>query len=101
MRYYSDKVKQFYDSEDKCLAAEKAFDAEQEQKALVKKQKDEARATRAKEVEAAYKAYVDAHKAYYDKLAAFTKDYGAFHMTIKDPDDFFSSSLLDYAFNWL
>lgn len=90
MRFYSDKLNKFYESEENCLAAEKAFDAEQEQKALAKKKKDEVRAARAKEVENAYKAYRDAQKTYHDKLAAFTKDYGSFHMTIKnDANDAF------------
>lgn len=87
MRYISDKTGKVYETEEKCLAAEKAYDAEQEQKALAKKQKDEARAMRAKEVESAYKAYSDARKAYHDKLEAFTKDYGSFHMTIKNDAD--------------
>lgn len=96
MRYISDKTGKIYETHEACVEAEKAFDAEQEKKALAKKQKDEAREARAKEVESALDAFRAARKAYYDKLAAFTKDYGAFHMTIKNDDDFLKAIFDDF-----
>ena len=83
MKYYSDKTEKLYESVEDLQKAEKA---------LVKQEADEkakrdARAKRAKEVE-------DAYKVYKDKLEAFIKDYGNFHMTLNN-----ANSLFDFFFN--
>ena len=94
MKFYSEKLNKVFDTEQACVEAESAHDkaiaeAEAKKKALV-----EERATRAKEVEDLYKAAVEAKKAYDEKLRAFLKDYGSFHATFKNVDQFFS--LLDW-----
>ena len=65
-----------------------AFSAPKEKKEL-----SDARKVRAKEVEDAYKACLDANKHYRDKLNKFIDDYGSFHMTfdteIDSPFSFF------------
>lgn len=90
MKYYSDKTSKFYATEQECVEAEKAHDealakAEAERKALV-----EQRTNRAKEVEDAYKAMMEAKKNYNKLLDAFLKDYGQFHMTFRSQDPVFS-----------
>ena len=82
MKIYSEKTGAEYASVEDCLAAEKKFD---EEKAAEKAKKEELAATRkarATEVEDAYKAILEVQKVYQEKLDAFVKDYGQFHMTI-------------------
>lgn len=89
MKYYSEKLNKVFDTVD---ALEKA-EAELEAKNAEKKKKAEARATRAKEVE-------DAYKTYRTLLDAFCKDYGAFH-TSYSTSDLKNGSLLDALFDLL
>lgn len=106
MKIISEKTGKEYTTVEECVAAEEQYDKElaekkaAEEKALVEaKAKKEAlvaaRKERANEVEEAYKAILAAQKAYREKLDAFVKDYGSFHMTIKtgdgNPFDLFNS----------
>lgn len=75
MRYYSDTLKKLFETEEELKKAEVEFT---EKHALELKKKEE-RVTRAKEVEEAYKKYLDLR-------AKFVKDYGSYHMTITDKD---------------
>ena len=97
MKILSDKTNKEYATVEECLAAEKAFDemvakqqAEKEKALAEQKAKEEKlaaeRKARATEVEDAYKAVVEAQKVYREKLNAFVKDYGSFHMTLKTGD---------------
>lgn len=87
MKIYSEKTNKEYKTVDECLAAEKVFD---DKLALEKAKKAELasqRKARAAEVEEAYGAIIKAQKAYREKLNAFVKDYGSFHMTVKTGED--------------
>ena len=97
MKIYSEKTNKEYATVEDCLVAEKEYDdaiAEKkakEEKALAeaKAKREElvaARKERATEVEDAYKAVLEAQKVYRQKLDAFVKDYGSFHMTVKTGD---------------
>ena len=71
MKFYSEMLKKFYDTQSDCETAEKQAieakeKAETKAKALV-----EQRASRAKEVENAYKVLND-----------FCKDYGSYHFSV-------------------
>ena len=82
MKFYSEMLKKFYDTQTDCETAEKQAieakeKAETKAKALV-----EQRASRAKEVENAYKNLLDARKAYIKVLNDFCKDYGSYHFSI-------------------
>lgn len=90
MRIISDKTGKEYVSVEECLAAEKEYDEAIEAEKARKAALAEKRADRAKEVEAAYHKVVEAQKDYHKVLASFCKDYGAFHMTLNDPFDFFN-----------
>lgn len=93
VKYFSSETKKYYDTIEEANKAEAAL---VEQKAA-EKAKNEQRAERAKEVE---KAFADANaacKAAREKLAAFNKDYGAYHATIKDAP----YSLIDIFDNFL
>ena len=97
MKIYSEKTNKEYATVEECLAAEEEFDkvvaekqaaaekalaeAKAKKKALAAERKD-----RAIEVENAYKAILDAQKVYHEKLDAFVRDYGSFHMTVKTGD---------------
>ena len=65
MKYYSELVKKNFDSEQECLDAEKKYKEE--------------RAARAKEVNEAYKKYLELR-------AKFLEDYKSFHMTLTEKD---------------
>ena len=87
MRYYSDTLKKLFETEEELKKAEVEFE---EKHALELKKKEE-RAHRAKEVEEAYKKYLDLR-------SKFVKDYGSYHMTITENDlkDLSVNSLFDF-----
>ena len=112
MKYYSEKLRKFYDTADDCQRAE--FEAK-EQENLAKIQKEKAlreekekkealaaeRKAAAEKVEAARKEMEHANKVYKDALSEFISKYGAYHYTTSNPDEI--PSLFDvfkYAFNW-
>lgn len=85
MKYYSEKLKKVFDDVKSLDKAEKEFD---EKQAIELKKKEE-RASRAKEVE-------DAWKKYQELLKAFIKDYGSYHQSVVErPVDLF-----DLWFGW-
>lgn len=98
MKYYSEELKKLFDNEDELTKAENKA----KEVALAKEKKEKAlreeRATRAKEVEDAFKAARDAEKKANELLNEFVKDYGSFHTTIKDVVDPFG--WFWNIFNW-
>lgn len=80
---YSEKLNKYYDEAEKnrLLADEKAYD----DKIAEAENKKKARAERAKEVEEAYKAAIDARNRADELANKFIADYGSFHMTVKTP----------------
>jgi len=87
MRIFSEKTGKEYNSVELCLADEKKFD---EAKAAEQEKKEKMAATRkmrATEIEDAYKAVLEAQKAYREKLNKFIEDYGSFHMTVRTGED--------------
>lgn len=82
MTIISEKTGKTYETVDECLADEKKFDLAVEEKENKKKELANARKERAKEVEDAYNARLEADKFYREKLNKFIDDYGSFHMTI-------------------
>lgn len=90
MYIFSEKLNKKFDTVEACVEAEKEFDKAQAEAKAKKEALNAERATRAKEVEEAYKAMSEAKKHYNDLLNAFCKDYGAFHMTLKNVDPFVS-----------
>ena len=83
MRIFSEKTGKEYKTVPECLAAEKEFDEAVAKEKARKENLAKERKERAAEVEAAYNAILEAQKAYREKLDAFVKDYGSFHMTVK------------------
>lgn len=77
MKYYSEKTKKLYDSEEDLEKSEASYAAKELELAKTK----EARASRAKEVEDAYKAYTEAGDKYMKLRNQFVKDYGSYHAT--------------------
>lgn len=82
MKILSEKTNKYYDTVDECIAAEAEYDAaikaeEERQIKLAANRKE-----RARDVEEAYQAAIEAQKVYKEKLNAFCKDYGTFHMSI-------------------
>ena len=86
MKYISDVTGKVYETvealekDEKLVADEKAA----KEKALAEKKAN--REARAKEVDEALKAAVEAQKAATEKLEAFCKDYGVFHTSIENAD---------------
>ena len=81
MRIYSELTNKDYKTVDECLAAEKEHKDQLQKQEAEKKALTEKRAERAKEVEAAYKAAVDAQKKYLELRNQFIEDYHSYHMT--------------------
>ena len=102
MKYLSEKTNKAYSSLEDLKAAEKEYDVKQAE--VEKKNKD--RQKRAKEIEDAYKAIVDAKQHYNKLLKSFVKDDGSYHysVTSTDPDSGFifpdlNLDLIDKLFN--
>lgn len=106
MKIISEKTGKEYATVEECVKAEEEFDkvvaekkaAEEKALAEVKAKKEALAATRkerAKEVEDAFKAILEAQKHYNEVKNKFLEDYGSFHMTVKtgdgNPFDFFNS----------
>lgn len=98
MKIFSEKTNKEYKTVEECEAAEKEYDAAVLAEQTKREELAAARKARAKEVEDAFahveevkKQYAEAlEKAraeYADKLNAFIKDYGQFHMTVKTGAD--------------
>jgi hypothetical protein len=93
MKYFSEKTKKLYDSEEKLREEETAFDAKQAKIVAEKKALAEARKERAAQIEAAYKEWQDkeaeayeSKKNFLEMRNAFIKDYGSFHMTVRNTE---------------
>lgn len=99
MKYWSEKTHLLYDTEKELNEAEKAAKAEEEKL----NEKKKVRAARAKEVEDALKAAVEAQNHYIELRNEFIDDYGAFHCsyTSKAPaqSSFDPIKALDLLFN--
>lgn len=90
MKYYSETLNKVFENEKDCLDAEKEYKAKVEAEEKRKKELADSRKIRAKEVEDAYKAIIDAQKHYYNLKNKFVEDFGSFHMTFSTTDDFHS-----------
>ena len=93
MKYFSEKTKKLYETEEKLREEEAAFDEKQAKIEAEKKAAAEARKERAKEIETAYKEMQlknkearNAERHYYELRNQFVKDFGSFHMTVSSPE---------------
>jgi len=86
MKYFSEKTNKTYDTEEDCRFAEAEYDKAIAEEKIKKERLSTERKARASEVEEAYKAVLEASKLYREKLNAFVKDYGSFHMTLRTGD---------------
>lgn len=101
--YCNEYTDELFDTEEKAAESERKYleakavkeKAEAERKAALEKKNSE-RAARAKEVEDKRKAYIDARNEYQKALSNFCKDYGAYHMSVKDVNPL---SLIDTFFD--
>lgn len=87
MKFYSEVLKEMFDTAEACATAEAEHAKAKAEKEALAKAKAEERKARAKEVEEAYNAKVAAEKQFKEKLSAFCKDFGPYHMTIKNPEE--------------
>ena len=98
VKIYSDKTNKFYNSVEEANEAEfKLKEKENLEKiqkerelALAKEKKEKELAERkayANEVDTARKAYLEAQKAYREKLEGFCKKYGTYHYTVENGDE--------------
>ena len=83
-KYYSEKTKKDYLTEQECLDAEKEYDeanaAKEKERAIVKKDADE--------INKAYEELKVARKKYNDLVNKFIKEHNSYHLTISDKDFF-------------
>ena len=100
MRIYSELTKKDYKTVDECLAAEKEYNDKLLKQEAEKKALSEKRAERAKEVEAAYKASVDAQKKYLELRNQFIEDYHSYHMTYSSVCDSLDDILESFLKIW-
>ena len=86
IKYYSDVLKKYFDSEEKCVSAEKEFEIKEAEKKAAQEAKLAERKAAAQIVEEKQKAAIEAKKEYNDALNDFCKKYGSFHTTISNED---------------
>ena len=86
MKIFSEKTNQYYPTVAECEDAEVKFDEEQKQLVAQKEALAQNRKERAKEIEELFSKRSTIDKEIKEKLNAFTKDYGSFHMTVRDED---------------
>jgi len=86
MKYLSEVTEKVYDTVDELNADEEKVLTARKERELAEAEKKAKREERAKEVEDALKAALDAQKDANDKLQAFCKDYGTFHTSLKNAD---------------
>lgn len=82
-----DKMGNEHATVDEAIAAEKEYDEAVAKEEARKENLAKERKARAAEVEEAYKAILEAQKCYREKLDAFVRDYGSFHMTLRTGED--------------
>lgn len=99
MKVISEKTGKTYSTVEECVEDEKKFDEEIATQVAKRENLSRERKNRAKEVEEAYKARIEADKIYREKLNKFVDDYGSFHMTI-DTEVEDSFNLLDFLDNF-
>ena len=87
MRYYSEDLKQFFDTEKECRDAETIYLQELEARQREKEAYVEERKARAHEVEQAKEEYLIARNKYNDLVTKFCADYGSYHCSIKNPEN--------------
>lgn len=75
MKYYSERLKKLFETEDELVQAEQKLDAEESERQKIKEIKIE----RLKEIEDAYKAVEDATSKYNVLVNKFIQDYGYYH----------------------
>lgn len=99
VQYYSDITKQFYDTEESCIAAETKYHLELKAKEEEKLRVEEEKAYLAAAIEAAKKEYLDfyreateARKKYETLISDYCKEYGTYRTVVTRP----CSSLSDY-----
>lgn len=100
MKYYSETLHKFYDTEEALKKEEKAAED-----AALAKQKEEnlrkaARTKASKEVEEKIKAAAAARKEADEAISNFVKEYGNYHCTLKDTDAFSLSPFFDLFDFW-
>jgi len=88
MKYYSDVMKKFFDTEKECVKAEEKFKKELAEKEAAELKLKEEKTARAKEVEAAYAAVQEAQKNYVELRNKFVEDYKSYHMTYSSISDY-------------
>ena len=99
MKYYSDVTKKLYETQPALVEAE-ALELKKQNEA---EEKAKQRKVRAKEVEDAFKAVLDAQAHYTELKNKFIEDYGNFHVTenrqipVKTAADF--SNFIDLLFS--
>ena len=96
MKYYSEKLNKYYaeDQLELLKQDEEKYDEKLTEQEVIKAE----RANRAKEIEEAFKAVEVAQKKADDLLEKFCKDYGSYHMTLKEVNPKTYHSLFDLLF---
>lgn len=82
MKFYSEKTKQLYSSQEECQEQEAAYEKKLAEKENEKRRLSEERAKRAQEVQKAFDELCNARKNYQDVLSRFCNDYGSYHFSV-------------------
>ena len=100
MKFYSENLKKFFDTEKECLAAEEESKRKAEVEAKKKEELANARKERAKAIDEAREVMIKAEKDYNKLVREFIKDYGSYHFSYSsnDVDDDELNDLFDSLF---
>ena len=86
MKFYSENLKKFFDTEKECLAAEEKSKRKAEVEAKKKEELANTRKERAKAIDEAREVMIKAEKDYNKLVREFIKDYGSYHASYSTKD---------------
>lgn len=98
MKFYSEKLDKMFSTAAEVVKAEEAYDKKLAEEKAKKEELANTRKARADEVEKLFADAREAQKKANDALAAFCKDYGAFHKTYKEGETV--PTLWDWFLDW-
>ena len=86
MKFYSENLKKFFDTEKECVEAETEAKRKADVEAKKKEELANARKERAKAIDEAREVMLKAEKDYNKLVREFIKDYGSYHTSYSTKD---------------
>lgn len=100
MKYWSEKIHSFYDTEEACKQAEESYEKKMIAQKEEEKNRAETRKADALKVQQAYELSQKTQQDYFKLRNDFVKKYGYYHVSYTDTNAMPLTSLWDYLVRW-